>query len=212
MSVRPKSWHWFQRLLHWSMAGVLLYLLAIGVWGSRVLDDTDPEQLLEKFSLIQTHKSWGALLLFLWVLRVAWRALTRPPAVSSPVARAVHLAMYVLMFALPVTGWLMASASPLQDTWGLKNMVFGVFEMPDPFDPGSESLAETLKLAHGAVAALLSVLVVGHIAAALWHGLIMRDGVLKRMMLGDRQATFDAQLRSPNNHIVAVTDRQGGRS
>lgn len=182
MTSRPRHWHWFQRVLHWAMAGLVIFMLGAGIYMSRFLDEADPEALLAKFSMIQTHKSWGAVLLMVWVVRICWRSIKAGPGVPNRPARVVHAAFYVLLAALPISGWLMASASPLQDTWGLKNMVFGLVEMPDPFVPGDQALADGLKTLHTALAILLTVLVIGHVAAAFWHEYVRRDGIMRKMI------------------------------
>ncbi len=181
------GWGLPARLLHWTMAGVIIFLLALGLYMSNA--DID---IYEKFALVQTHKSWGFVAFSLAVLRVLWRA-ANPETPELPqdmsraerlAARAGHLALYALMFVMPITGWLMASASPLQDTYGIKNMVFGLFELPDPFQPGGQALADALRLAHLSSAVLLIVVLIGHAGAALRHHFIKRDAVLRRMILG----------------------------
>ncbi len=185
------SWGLIARLLHWATAGVILFLLGLGFYMVEVLSSTDSETLLERFALTQTHKSWGVAAFALAMLRLIWRVLNPTPTLPegmTPLERTLahggHIALYICMFAMPISGWLMASASPLQDTYGIKNMVFGLFEMPDPFVPGSAELDEVLKAIHFYVALALVLLILGHIAASLKHALINRDGVLRRMLLG----------------------------
>lgn len=185
------SWGWAARLLHWVTAGVILFALGLGFYMVEVLSGTDSETLLERFALTQTHKSWGVLAFALVALRLVWRAMNPTPSLPDGMsglertaAHGGHIALYVCMIAMPISGWLMASASPLQDTYGIKNMVFGLFELPDPFVPGSSELDETLKAVHFYTALALVVLVVVHIAAALKHALINKDGVMRRMITG----------------------------
>lgn len=180
------TWGLPARLLHWAMAALILFLLAVGFYMANVKMD-----IYEQFALTQTHKSWGFVAFALGLVRIVWRLVNRspePPATMSALERvgalAGHLALYVLMIAMPVTGWLMASASPLQDSYGVKNMVFGLFELPDPFRPGSQALTDTLHALHfwGGVA-LLAVVAL-HAAAALRHHFVLRDPVLARMTVG----------------------------
>ena len=180
------SWGWPARLLHWAVAAIILYQLGVGVWMANFVDD-----LYERFALTQTHKSWGFAVFALALARIGWRAMNRtpaePPAASAleaTAARAAHVALYALMIALPVSGWLMASASTLQDDYGVKNMVFGWFELPDPFVPGSKGLEETFKTVHLAAAVALGGLLAVHAGAALFHHFARRDDVLKRMSWG----------------------------
>jgi cytochrome b561 len=180
------SWGWPARLLHWVMAGLILFQLGLGFRMVRLVSD-----VAEKFGLYQTHKSWGFVIFTLALARILWRATHKPPelpAGMSPLegalARGAHLALYVLIILQPVTGWLLASASPLQETFGLKNMVFGWFELPDPFQPGSKALNDRLASIHAWTAFAMAVILAGHVAAALRHQFVLRDGLLRRMILG----------------------------
>lgn len=181
-----QGWGWPARLLHWLIAGLILFQLGLGFRMVRMVTD-----VYQQFALYQTHKSWGFVIFCLALVRLAWRLANRVPrppeglsAVQHALARGGHLALYVLMIALPLSGWLMASASPLQDTYGLKNMVFTWFELPDPFQPGEKALEETLKSVHSWAAFGLTVLMAGHAVAALQHHFVKRNDVLRRMIRG----------------------------
>ncbi|MEM9048278.1 MAG: cytochrome b [Pseudomonadota bacterium] len=177
------GWGWISRLIHWSMA-----ILIIGLTGLGLYMDT---QNLDHYQLIQDHKSWGFLVFVLAVLRLAWRAVnpaapalaTDTPPWQALVVKATHIALYGLILAVPVTGWLMVSASPLQDL-GVRNMVFGLFEMPDPYPTGDSGLTETFTALHAlAWLALMGVLAL-HVVGALYHHFVLRDRVLARMVVG----------------------------
>jgi cytochrome b561 len=92
------------------------------------------------------------------------------------------------MIALPVSGWLMASASPLNDAdafpFRVPNMVFGLFELPDPINPGNETLTKLMLNTHFWLGVALAFLLIVHIGAALKHAIIDRDDVLRRMLRG----------------------------
>ena len=178
----PGGWALPSKLLHWVVALLFIGMLAFGNYISRV------EDVYEAFGLIQWHKSFGSLAFGLVVLRIFWRlfagAAELPASVprwQAAASRASHLLLYALMVALPVTGWLYASASPAQDLYGIRNMVFGLFELPDPFRPGNQELADLLGFAHATEAKLLIGLVVLHLAAALKHHFVDRDAILRRM-------------------------------
>lgn len=179
------GWGLVHRALHWAIAGVILFQLGLGFYMTNVVTD-----VYAQFAYTQTHKSWGFVVFALALVRVGWRwANPVPKAPAMPrwqhhASEGAHYALYALMILLPVSGWLMASASPLQDQYGIKNMVFGLFELPDPFVPGSSGLDRTLKAVHY-YAALGIVAIVGvHTAAALKHQFVDRDGLLRRMLLG----------------------------
>lgn len=181
----PTGWGWPARLLHWLMAAVIVFQLGLGFWMANFVGDQ-----MEQFALIQTHKSWGFVIFTLALIRVAWRLIHRAPdlpvgtsRLEAALARGAHLSLYLLMLALPVTGWLMVSASPLQDL-GARNEVFGLFALPDPFRPGSEGLEDLFRSVHTWCAVALTLILAGHAGAALRHHFLRRDAVLRRMVLG----------------------------
>lgn len=122
-----EGWGVVSRALHWGMAGLILFQLALGVWMVRVPD------LIRRFDLTQLHKSWGTVVFLLALLRILWRALApaRPalpaamPVWQRRAAGASHLALYALMLLLPLSGWILASASPTQDLLHMQNSCSG---------------------------------------------------------------------------------------
>jgi len=179
------GWGWPARLLHWAMAGLILFQLGLGFRMVRLVED-----VYLRFGLYQTHKSWGFVIFTLALVRIGWRLGNRSPelpghmsAGAQALARGAHLALYVLMVVLPVSGWLMASASTLQEEYGLETLVFTWFALPDPFLPGDKALEAVFKSVHAWAAFGLAVLLLGHVAAALKHHFSHRDGVLRRMIL-----------------------------
>lgn len=187
-----ETWGAFARALHWAMAVLILGLLALGFYMVEVLGDA-PDSMLRRFELTQTHKSFGVVAFVLAVVRIGWRWMNATPSVpggcrlTAVMAHAGHLALYACMIVLPVSGWLMASASPLNDPdafFVVRNMVFGLFELPDPFPRGDEALTDFFGAVHFYAATTLIVIVVVHVAAALKHHLVDRDTVLRRMIRG----------------------------
>ncbi len=141
MRVRntDESWGLVARALHWSMAALIVFQFALGVYMTSLTD------LLEQFRLIQVHKSWGFVIFALALARVAWRLANTTPAAPerAPLwqvraAAMSHALLYTLMLALPLSGWVMVSAAPVQDLLGIDNMVFSWFALPDPWTPGVE--------------------------------------------------------------------------
>ena len=178
-----KSWGALARLLHWAMAALIFFMIGFGVYMVNFVENP-----LAQFPLYQTHKSWGFVAFVLVLARLTWRLANRAHPVLPEMsrleafaARAGHIGLYALMIIMPISGWLMASASPLQDLFGIKNEVFGLFEMPDPFVPGDEGLEAIFSTIHFLGAIAFVVLILGHAAAALRHHFVKRDDVLARM-------------------------------
>lgn len=176
------GWGWVSRVLHWAMAALILFQLGFGLAMTRVSD------LLERFSLTQVHKSWGFVVFVLALARVGWRlgnprpALPPMPAWQAHAAGVSHALLYLLIFVMPVSGWLLASASPVQDLLQMQNMVFGAFPLPDPIVPGSDTAERAARGVHAGAALLLAAVLAVHAGAALWHQFASRDGTLARML------------------------------
>ena len=160
--------------LHWLLALLLFTSFCVGVYMADLpLSPT-------RVRLFNWHKWAGITILALSFLRLAWR-LAHPPPPELPMrpwqrrsAWLTHRAMYVLFFAVPLVGWAYSSAT------GFQVVLFGVLPLPD-FVPKSKPLAEVLETAHAALAWSLAALVVVHVAGALKHRFVDRDGLLARM-------------------------------
>ena len=171
-------------LLHWVIAGALAVTIAIGFG---MPGDASG------FALFQFHKSLGITILALTVLRIGWRLTHRsPPAVDRGfngfLAKAVHVLLYAFMLAAPLTGWAVASTSSLN----IPTVLFGV--VPLPHLPLPQAINHTLEEAHELIAFLGIALFVLHVAGALKHHLLVRDGVLRRMSPGGSGAAGLALL------------------
>lgn len=183
---RPDGWGWPARALHWASAGVILFMLGLGFWMTGWVTD-----VFRQFPLFQLHKSWGFVAFALALVRIGWRLANPTPAPEGPIPRwqeaariGAHGALYALTLALPLTGWLTASASELQETYGIRNMVFGLFPLPDPIQPGDKALTELFGTLHAICAWTLIGVLVLHVGAALAHHLVARDRTLTRMVAG----------------------------
>lgn len=137
---------------------------------------------MHKLTLLARHKSVGITILALVILRLAWRAVNEHPplpgnlkAYERALARLTHLALYVLLFALPLTGWTMSSARGFPVSW------FGFFTLPD-LVPKSRPLYEALVMTHHTLAWFLFAVVALHVAGALKHHFVHKDDVLRRML------------------------------
>ena len=169
------SWGIPAKVFHWVMAALILAQIALGLMAAswRVSP--------AKLELFFWHKSNGMLILALVVLRLLWRlanpAPLLPPGMAAwerAGARLSHLLLYALMIALPVTGWIVNSAS------NIPFRIFWLIPLPAivaPDKPTADLVAEV----HGGLAVLLALVLVAHVAAALRHHYVKRDTVLTRM-------------------------------
>lgn len=164
------------KILHWLMALALAGLLVLGFYMS------DLPLSPEKLQLYSWHKWAGVTVFLLLMIRLGWRVTHQPPALPEQMpalhqflAHAGHAGLYLLMLAIPLSGWLMSSAKGYQTVW------FGVLPLPDLIGKDKE-LGALLKEVHESLNLMLVALVLVHIAAALKHQWIDRDGILNRML------------------------------
>jgi cytochrome b561 len=165
---------------HWLLALMIFGSLGVGLYMSDL--PFSPMRL----KLYNWHKWAGVTILLLSALRLLWRLWHRPPALPAQVLTAMpawqrhahsvtHAALYLLFFAVPLTGWAYSSAAGFQVVW------FGVLPLPDWVSVNKELADAVLKPLHAACAFSLGALVLLHIAATLKHQLIDHDGLLWRM-------------------------------
>ncbi|HEY6134742.1 MAG TPA: cytochrome b/b6 domain-containing protein [Rubrivivax sp.] len=165
--------------LHWLLALMIVGALGMGMYM------TDLPLSPQRMRLTNWHKWAGVTILLLSALRLLWRLTHAPPPdVPMPgwqrrLAHTTHGLMYALFFAVPLVGWGYSSAAGYPVVW------FGVLPLPD-LVAADRALAATLKPLHGALARVLAALVLLHIAGALKHQVIDRDGLLRRMRLTRR--------------------------
>ena len=161
--------------LHWLTAALIVVNLILGV--SMVQLGISPR----KIQWYLAHKSFGITIFMLTSARLAWRAArSHPPAVpmvpwQARAARLSHAALYVLLFAIPLSGWVYSSAT------GVQVVYLGVVPLP-ALVPKDRALADVLRLAHVTLNVLLTLVVAVHTAAALKHHFVDRDEVLARML------------------------------
>ncbi|MGF1658675.1 MAG: cytochrome b [Rubrimonas sp.] len=178
--------NFLRRALHWAGAIVVIGMVPAGL----VFTDFDNRDSIEGAfgagsfdALYNFHKSVGAVALALVAARLAaaliWPAPSHAgaiPAVQSAAARAMHVGLYALLVATPILGWAGTSAYPAPLP------VFGLFDLPGIVAP-NRPVAEFLLALHGTCAILLIALVVLHVAAALYHRNVRKDGVFARIAL-----------------------------
>jgi superoxide oxidase len=165
------------RLLHWSIAALIAAAWLLGSF----MEDLLPRGPARQAGL-DWHAGLGALVIGLSLLRLLWRAVNPrpadPPGTPAWQARAAHLAhvaLYAATLAVPLSGIL--------DRWarGRPFALFGLVPLPAPFTP---PFGRFWGEAHEVLANLLLLVVAAHVAAALRHHLVLRDGVLRRMLPG----------------------------
>jgi cytochrome b561 len=165
------------QFLHWG----IVVLLTVQVTLGKVADSLPIG--LERLVVMARHKSFGITILGLALLRLAWRWIDRPPPPppmprwQEIAARLNHWALYALLFALPLSGWLMSSAANRPVSW------FGLAQLPDFIAPDPAQQERFHDLHHLFIWALFA-LVGLHVAAALKHQFFDRDGLLWRMLPG----------------------------
>ncbi|MCM5681737.1 cytochrome b [Schlegelella sp. S2-27] len=167
---------------HWLLAVAIVGAFGVGLYMTGL--SMSPTRL----KLYNWHKWAGMSILALSAGRLLWRLWRRPPPLPDAVLAGMpawqrtahhgtHVALYLLFFAVPLAGWAYSSAAGFPIVW------FGVLPLPD-FVPADKALAEAIKPWHGWLAYALATLVVLHVAAALKHQLVDRDGLLARMVPG----------------------------
>jgi len=168
--------------LHWLLAFGLIGVFALGLYMA------DLPFSMQRVKLFNYHKWAGMTILALTLVRWGWRLAHRPPELPASITQAMpvwqqrlhqatHFGLYALSVAIPLAGWAYSSAAGFPVVW------FGVLPLPDwvPHDP---DLAEVLKSVHAWLAYALAALVVLHVAGALKHVFVDRDGLLARMGVG----------------------------
>lgn len=170
--------------LHWLLGLALIGNFALGLY---MADLPFSPARLQYYSW---HKWAGVLVLTFSLIRLWTRLLVRPPALPKAIEAAMptwqrlahhatHAGLYALFFAVPLLGWTYSSAA------GFPIVLFGVLPLPD-FVPVSEGLADALKPLHKFSALAMAGLVLLHVAGALKHHFVDRDGLLRRMALASR--------------------------
>ena len=167
---------------HADLVGTLDGVRHPGEGGGRAEVADDLPLGVKKLGLLARHKSVGITILGLAVLRLLWRWMNPTPALPDTLkpyervlATLTHAGLYVILFAMPLTGWMMSSARGFPVSW------FGFWQLPD-FVPKNQELYNAMKETHETLALALYVIVFLHAAAALKHHFFLKDDVLRRML------------------------------
>lgn len=169
------------RLLHWSMAVLIIAMLFVGVGMVSTVSRLHS-------TLLALHRPLGIALLALVIVRAIVRVVSGSPPLPGDMpgwqraaAHGSHLALYALMAAMPLVGWSMLSAG------GYPVVIFGGVHLP-PIAPHDVALYVWLRAAHSWLAFALFAVVLMHLGAALFHALIRRDGVFASMASAGRRS------------------------
>jgi cytochrome b561 len=164
-----QRYHSFSIVLHWCIALALLFMFASGLY----MVNADISKA-DQYQLFQIHKASGVVVLWALILRVGTRVLTQAPALPDSLnqqqvfkAKLGHMFLYAALITMPLSGWLMVSASP----FGLPTFVF-VDWIKWPHVPGvarNKTIEVLANNIHWITATVLATSIVGHIGAVVWH-------------------------------------------
>jgi cytochrome b561 len=187
----PSRWGWLAQLFHWL---IVIGILAQGTLGLVMVNLPRRPNVIPVYNV---HKSLGLTLLLLAVLRLAWRAFDRrpdnPPAMprwQRAAARAGHAVLYLLLFAVPLSGWLFDSVARLRPLYW-----WGMVRMPSLSGGARPDWKEAAAATHEWLFWTLVAVAALHAAAALKHHFIDRDDVLRRMLPARARIRIDPPSR-----------------
>jgi cytochrome b561 len=182
MTVPAQTYSLTARTLHWITATLVLINLPLGLVIANIWDGPLKDWLYD------LHRSIGATVIPVILLRFLYRLTHRPPPLPAdmpPVqqlaAHATHWLLYGLLIVQPFLGWIGTSAFPAQI------VVFGLFQLPSIW-PEDRAFSDLILTVHAFVALAIACLVVGHIGAALYHHYVRKDGILARMLTSAQSA------------------------
>ena len=188
-------------VLHWLIGALVVFEVGLGL-------NMEDAKGADKFAVFQLHKSVGITILLLVLLRVVWRFYRRPPPLNATgweraLAHIVHGAFYLILLALPVSGWIIVSASKI----AVPTLLYGT--IPWPHLPGFAAMATATKevwqeageFVHTNLVNVIYLLFALHLAGALKHHFIDRDGEFARMAPGTRAGSWT----DPRLLLIGVT-------
>ncbi|MBV9290603.1 MAG: cytochrome b [Hyphomicrobiales bacterium] len=182
------------RALHWLMAALIFIALPLGVWASLL-----PRGHVRS-EILFVHKSIGMTVLCLVALRIVWRVIVGAPDYAEPLgrlthvaARSAHIALYALMIAMPVSGYVLSTTGGFDIPW------FGLFSFPILLQK-DHALHEVGTWAHFLFAWGIGFVLAAHLCAVIWHAAVRRDSVLTRMWPSYRHARLAGDRDSASVH------------
>ncbi len=180
MEPRIQTYNGIAKTLHWLVFALMSCAFVVGFYMADLpLSPT-------KLQLVSWHKWTGVTIFLLVLLRLSWRLMNPPPPQTAPMpawqlqaSEMMHRMLYLLMLAMPLSGWLMSSAKGVPTVW------FGLIQLPDLLEK-NKALGKALEEVHSMLGFIILAFVAVHVAAALKHHFIARDNVLARMLPGIR--------------------------
>ncbi len=178
MDLRNTTSRWgaIAQLFHWTIVVLVITQFVLATIAG------DLPLGMRKLAILARHKSVGITIFMLAILRLAWRWSNPTPPLPTTLkpyeqrlAHLTHGALYALLLAMPITGWIMSSARSFPVSW------FGFFQLPDLVSP-SKSLFEAMLKIHTSLAWVLAAVATLHLLAALKHHFVLKDDVLRRML------------------------------
>ena len=179
MPLRNTTTRWgsVAQLLHWTIVVLIIVQFVLASIAEKL------PLGLKKLVVLARHKSFGITILMLAVIRLGWRLANRehPPLPDNlkPYERALahftHASLYILLFAQPITGWIMSSARKFPVSW------FSLFQLPDLVSP-NKALYDVMVTTHGVLAWAIIIVVALHVLGALKHHFVLKDDTLRRML------------------------------
>lgn len=199
MRNTPSRWGWLAQFLHWATALLIIMTIPVGWWANSL------ERGPTERALFDVHFGIGVLIFGLVGGRLLWRAFDSAPKMppdASPVlaraAKASHFFLYATLLTMIVSGYVIqVHMRPALD-------VFGLLQIPRPFEPGEdESLRALAWYVHTYALWVLGALIALHTTAALWHHLVWRDDALSRMLPFTKGETFNVEQHETEADAVA---------
>lgn len=167
------------RTFHWVTAALVLTMLPIGI--AMATFDLGPQV---EDPLYHIHRSIGALVLVIVLLRLIYRLLNPAPPLPSDMpawqhfaALVTHWGLYALLIVQPIVGWIATSA------YRAPTLFFWLFELP-PIWPENRAFSEAMFVVHRSIGITIAILISVHIGAALYHHFVLKDRILSRMVSG----------------------------
>ncbi len=178
---KPASYNTVAKLFHWIMAVIIIAAWIIGFYSGQFLSYSDPGS--NKGDVITLHKQIASTVMFLVTLRLLWRlghATPGFPPSMGPLVRAAahagHVLLYVLMLAVPISGWAYSSAA------GYTVPVAWLFHLPTLMEKQDEARLALFGKVHIYLAWTFGLVIVGHALMAIKHQYVDRDGTLDKML------------------------------